>query len=217
MASNNVLRWLDGQGWLILSGSPDASSEVRAQAIGRAAADGGVAYASLGGDLADKVLSDMESLGSPAGFVVDLLTEDDETIRTKLYEAGIIVIEAGKSVTDIRSALLGAAVEGMRTAFENGALVLAEGAAASVFGEWAVVDGERIVTGLGWFKNAVVLADVTSAAESPSGKLVLAHHPNGIAVGLGKGSALALGPAGEVETWGNRQVTLALGAGFSAT
>ena len=96
MAHNNVLRWRDGRGWLVLSGWAEAGSEVRAQAIGRTAADGGVAYVSLGNDtnVAEAALLDMEDLGAASGYLVDVLSEDDETIRTKLAEASMIVIES---------------------------------------------------------------------------------------------------------------------------
>lgn len=216
MASSKVLHWLDGQGWLVLSATPGADSAVRAQALDRAAADGAVVYGSFGGDTADKALEDMESLGAPSGYVVDLLTEDDETIRTKLSEASIIVIGSNSPVEAVRSALLGAAVEGIQIAFENGAVILAEGAAASVFGSWVVLDDARITPGLAWLHRAVIIPDVTSVADSPAARSVLVSQPLGIAVGLGKGSALSLGPQGEVETWGSRRVTLVLGPGFSA-
>src|SRR5690606_13987307 len=98
MARNNVLRWQDGRGWLILSGGGADASDVRAQAIGRVSADGGVAYVSLSGAQAEKALADMEDLGAPSGYLVDVLTEDDETIQAKLSEAGLVVIEGSASV-----------------------------------------------------------------------------------------------------------------------
>lgn len=216
MAGSNVLRWLDGQGWLVLSATPEADSAIRAQVIDRAAADGAVAYVSLAADATDAILTDMESLGAPSGYMVDVLSEDDETIRTKLSEASIIVVSSGGSAEDVRSALLGSAVEGMRIAFENGAVILAEGAAAAVLGSWIVRASGDIVPGLAWFLNTVIIPDVVDAGETPTAKTVLARQPLGIAVGLGKGSALALGPQGEVETWGSHQVGVVLGPGFSA-
>jgi hypothetical protein len=171
----------------------------------------------LGGDLADEALADMQSLGARSGYIVDLFSEDDETVRTKLSEASIIVVASQGAAEDVRSALLGAAIEGMRIAFTNGAVILAEGVAASAFGSWIVRDDAPVIPGLAWFFNTVIIPDVPSATESPSAKSILVQQPHGIAVGLGKGSALALGPHGEVETWGTRLVTLALGYGFSAT
>jgi hypothetical protein len=43
---------------------------------------------------------------------------------------------------------------------------------------------------------------------------VLRDYPDAIAIGIGPGSALVLGPNGEVETWGKQQVTISLGPGY---
>jgi hypothetical protein len=216
MARNNVLRWQDGRGWLILSGGGADASDVRAQAIGRVSADGGVAYVSLSGAQAEKALADMEDLGAPSGYLVDVLTEDDETIQAKLSEAGLVVIEGSASVDDLRSSLLGAAIEGIHVAFENGAVVLAEGRAASVFGEWVAQESGALTSGLEWVQSALILPAITSISQSEIAQSALSAQPSAIAIGIGEGSALALGPDGEVETWGGRQVTIALGADYSA-
>ena len=214
MANNAILRWLDGRGWLILSASSD--DEIRALALARASADGGVAYVSMGGAAAEKTLADMEDLGAASGYLVDVLTEDDETIRQKLAEAGVIVIADGVDIASARDALMGAAISGIQDAFANGAVVLAEGASASVFGAWVMLNSSKITSGLNWLDSALILSGVTSVSESDEAKTVLNAQPAAIAVGIGRGSALALGPDGEVETWGNKQVTIALGRDYSA-
>jgi hypothetical protein len=213
MARNSVLRWLDGRGWLILSGGHDGDSEIRAQAIGRSSADGGVAYVTMGGDsaLGEKALADMDDLGAPSGYLVDVLSEDDATIQKKLADAGMIVVESGTDLSDLRSGLMGAAAEGMKTAFENGAIILVEGLSAAVFGRWVVLESGKSVSGLAWLDNALVVPGVVSVSETPT---AFNAQPSALAVGLGVGSALALGPDGELETWGRKQVTVALGPKF---
>jgi hypothetical protein len=216
MAQNNVLRWLDGRGWLVFCGGHDASSEVRALALGRASADGGVAYISFGsGELGEQALMDMEDLGAPSGYLVDVLTEDDQTIQNKLADAGIIVVESGISAAVVRSALLGAAVEGMKVAYQHGAVILAEGFSAAVFGAWITGDAASPVAGLAWFENIVVVPGITTAEQSREVQAILSSQPAAIAVGIGLDSALALGPDGEVETWGKRQVTVTLGRNYT--
>jgi hypothetical protein len=212
MAQNNVLRWHDGRGWLILSGGCDSLSDVRASTLGRASADGGVAYITLGGQsgFGEKALADMEDLGAPPGYLVDVLTEDDETITAKLSEAGIVVIEGDADLDDLRSGLIGAAIDGIQTAFQNGAVVLAEGSAATVFGAW-VLESDELTAGFEWLENSLIMPGITSIAESAIAQDVLLRQPGAIAIGIGEGSALALGPDGEVEPWGLRQVTVALG------
>ncbi|MEO8609740.1 MAG: hypothetical protein ABI690_17745 [Chloroflexota bacterium] len=213
MAQNNVLRWQDGRGWLILSGGGENLSDVRALALGRAAADGGVAYITLGSQsgLGERALADMEDLGAPPGYLVDVLSEDDETVTDMLSEAGIVVIEGGAELDDLRSSLIGAAIGGIQTAFQNGAVVLAEGSGASVFGAWVLLDSDELTAGFEWLDNGLIIPGITSIADSSLAQDVLLRQPGSIAVGIGEGSALALGPDGEVEPWGLRQVTVALG------
>jgi hypothetical protein len=213
MPSNAVLNWLDGRGWLVLSGGPDET--VRAAAIGRAAADGGVAYISLKPGAGEQALADMEDLGAPPGYLVDVLTEDDDTIRARLGEAGMIVLESADSVAEARSALLGAAAEGMLTAYQNGAVILAEGSSAGVFGAWALLENDRAVNGLDWLHATLVVPAVASLAQVPAAQAFLNQQPRAIAIGVDAGSALALGPDGELEPWGERRVTVTLGREFT--
>lgn len=218
MANNNVFRWLDGRGWLVLSGGQTQGSEVRAQAIGRMSADGGVAYITMGSGshLGERALADMEDLGAPSGYLVDVQSEDDDTIRQKLADAGLIVVESASDLSDLRSSLLGAAVDGMKTAFENGAVILAEGASISVFGAWFALEDGPITSGLEWLENGVVISGVISVADSDEAQEILKYQPSGIAIGIGAGSAFALGPDGEVETWGEKRVGVALGPAYGA-
>jgi hypothetical protein len=208
MARNNVLRWKDGRGWLILSGA--ANSDIRALALGLAAADGGVAY--LGRD-AEQVLDDMEDLGAPAGYIVDVLAEDDEAIRARLADAGMVVIGGSSSASEARSGLMGAAVGGMETAFGNGAIILAEGQSAAAFGTW-VAESNQLMSGFDWLESGLILPGVTSLGESDPARDTLNKEALAIVIGIGEGSALALGPDGEVETWGAKQVSIALGSNY---
>ncbi|MBL8154714.1 MAG: hypothetical protein JNM70_11070 [Anaerolineae bacterium] len=217
MGRNNVLRWRDGRGWLVLSGGTDEASDVHARAVGRLSADGGVAYVTFGSHIAEaeSALTDLEDLGAPSGYLVDLFAEDDETIQRHLAEAGMVVISVEADPQEVRSALLGAAVQGLLIAYENGAVILVEGSSAAVFGEWLVLPDGSIRPGLDWAQGMAVFPGIVAAAEAPSVRQFLEAQPAGIAVGIGVGSALALGPDGEVETWGLRQVTIALGPRFT--
>jgi hypothetical protein len=214
MPAQNVFSWPEGRGWLILSGGVDADDEVRAQALGRAVADGGVAYVVLSSsaETAERVLEDMEELGAPSGYLVDVNAEDDRTLHDKLADAGMIVIESGASAVDVRSALRGAAIEGIQAAYENGAVVLAEGLSAMAFGAWVVRGDGGLEGGLEWLDGSLVAPGVTQTADWARG--MLEAQPSAFAVGIGLGSALALGPDGQVETWGKREITIALGPAY---
>lgn len=218
MAGNAALRWLDGRGWLALAGDAPASDAIRARALGVAAADGGVAVVALrGADTdAEQLLADIEDLGAQAGYLVDLLAEDDTTIRAKLAEASVIVISADVDVHEVRSVLTGVAIEGIQIAFESGAVVLAEGPGAAAFGTWLVGKSGEIVAGFGWLENALIVPGATSVSESPVAQEVMRVRPAALALGIGAESALALGPDGQVELWGEQQVAIALGPDFGA-
>jgi hypothetical protein len=211
MPAQNVFRWLDGRGWLVLAGGGE-TGDIRAQALGRASADGGLACISLKGD--PLLLDDLEDLGAPSGYLVDLNTEDDKTIHDRLAEAGIIVIDSAPSVKEARSSLRGAAIEGIQQAFENGAVVLVEGVTAAAFGGWVLLSGGEVTEGLEWLENALVAPAIPDLATYA--RPVLIAQPSAIAVGIGQGSALALGPDGEVETWGEKRVTIALGNAYTS-
>ena len=218
MARSNVLRWLDGRGWLVLSGGGDELSEVRAQALWRTSADGGVAYVSLGGQnpLGERALTDMEDLGAPPGYLIDVLSEDDQTIHSKLADAGMVVIEQGANLEALHAGLLGAAVDGIQAAFQNGAVILVEGDGVMLFGAWVLTAG-GLVAGLEWVEGALIVPGITSVSESDDAQAALKTQPSALAIGIGSDSALALGPDGEIETWGQRQVTIVLGRDYHAS
>jgi hypothetical protein len=177
-----------------------------------------VAYITLGSnaDEGEQVLADMADLGAPSGYMVDILSEDDETIQSKLAQAGMVVIEAAADAAQMRSALMGAASDGIQIAFENGAIVLAEGSSAAAFGSWVLALDERIVTGLEWLEGALVVTGTSAVGASPDAQRVLRAQAEAIAVGIDDQSALALGPDGEVELWGDGQVTVALGRAYQS-
>lgn len=213
MPTRSVFHWPDGRGWIVLSGGVDPGGDIRAFAIGRAAADGGVAVVTTGGggESAERVLDDVEDLGAPSGYLVDVSSEDDATVTAKLADAGMILIEAGESAAEIKSALMGAAAEGIQTAFENGAVILAEGVSAQALGGWIVKDDGQLAAGLEWL-DGLIAPGVTSAAQW--GHDLLLEQPLAYVVGIGAGSALALGPDGQVETWGKGEVSVALGRNY---
>ncbi len=207
MPVQSVFHWLDGRGWLVFSGGQD--DEIRALALGRVAADGGVACVALSGD-PDALLDDIADLGAPSGYVVDVFGDDDQTLRDKLAQAGMVIVTGGVDPVDARGALHGAALEGIESAYSNGAVVLLEGYSASAFGSW-IVDGE-VKPGLDWLEGAAVLTGVDNAASYA--KPIFEAQPSAIAVAIMQGTALALGPDGQIETWGGREATIALGPAY---
>lgn len=215
MPRNNIFEWPDGAGWLVLSGGADPESDIRAQVLTRLQADGPAVYLALsnGTDAAEAALDDMEDLGAPSGYLVDAAAEDDATLTEKLGEASLIVIEALPTGDDARSALVGAAIDGIEAAYQNGAVILAEGQSAMVFGAWVVLKHNGLKDGFEWLPSALIGPGVTSAAVWA--RELLLTQPAAFAIGIGEGSALALGPEGQIELLGRGEVTVALGQLFA--
>ena len=209
--SEQVLRWPDGPGWLILSAGGDQSlgvmDDIRASALTRITIDGGVAYVGLNEADHDDLIEEMGDMGAPTGYFVNVRVEDDVTIRDLLAEAGMILLPAEVDVMSLRDALQGAALEGMTSALARGAVVLAEGESIRLFG----VLMQEGASGIGWLENAFVVPNVSSISEAVSAREILKSGAAEVAVGVGDGSALVLGPDRRVEVWGDGNITIALG------
>src|ERR1041385_2863589 len=114
MPQTRVIRWRDGAGWLVLSGGESETaegSEIEAETLARVPAGDPLAYVWAAGDVetADRHLATFEELGAPTGFLVDVLTEDDDTLRRQLADSGLVVIGDGPNLDGLRSGILGAA------------------------------------------------------------------------------------------------------------
>lgn len=216
MPTQTVLAWKDGAGWLILSGGNEPTGAVRAAAIEKHTGEQSLAVLSLGADptVSEAVLNDLQDLGAPTGYVVDLVMEDDETIQKQIAEAGMIVLSSDLPVAEIRSNLLGAAVAGLETAYNSGAVILAESNAATALGAY-VPTGEQVLDGLGWLERSYIAPGVTSASQSAVVQKMMSRYPDVVVAGIDIGSALALSGSGLVETLGSKQITLALGSAYT--
>ena len=112
----------------------------------------------------------------------------------------------------MRGALRGAALEGIQAAYANGAVILLEG--FSAIGVRLVADRrDEVEAGLEWLIGAAVLTGVERRGALRQADL-LRRSRRAIAVAIMPGSALALGPDGQIETWGEREVTIALGPAY---
>ncbi|HRE46973.1 MAG TPA: hypothetical protein PLD47_04550 [Aggregatilineales bacterium] len=205
------LRWRDGGGWLILRSYGDLNDPITldldTQTLTKIARGEPLAYLWAGGDIedADTHLDLLEDLGAPTGYLVDLLTEDDETITAQLKDAGLIILGDGDERT-LRSALVGAAEAALMTAFRREGVILGIGAGARVLGSLLLTHG----AGLGWVAGACILTDydLTSAGDMAA---VLLNNPGTYGIGIGAGAGLVLGGDGQIEVWGTGKVTVTLG------
>ncbi len=216
MSSASIFRWRVGAGWLVLAPTLPPDSDLRAQAVQRANHNGALAVAMLNGDLgtSEALLDDLEELGAPSGYLVDLLMEDDAAIEGRLAEASIVVLEAAADLGHAISIMSGAALRGIEQAYSRGALILAEGASALIFAAVAVDSGGVDHKGFGWLDNAILLpetSDLTTLVRP-----ILTAQPSLFALSIGSSTAMVFGPSGHVETWGAKRIVVTLGQHYSA-
>jgi len=206
-----VLKWIDGSGLLILSGGADELSDIRAQAISRIRSEGAIVYISMDESHLDDLIDDFGELGAPTGYLLNIVAEDDETIRDSLATASMIVLPSIYDASELKAMLVGAGVEGIRGGYERGAVVFAEGEAASIFGKFILSDTEQPANGLDWIENSIIMPGMSSVSESPRVHQIITAKSSAVAIGIGDGSALVLGEDGHIETWGDEGlVTVAL-------
>ncbi len=204
MTARAPFSWLDCNGWIVLSGYPDALSEIRARALNRYDGAGAIAYISLASDRGDALMDDMAELGAPAGYLVDLEASDNNEVYERLAAAGMIVIEAAPYADALGSLTTQTVSSALKVALERGALILFEGGAAAIAGEAG--------GGLNFVRNALITAPVDAFAEPELPRRNGREPKLGVVMALARGSALALGPAGRIETWGDGEVTISLPA-----
>lgn len=215
MPQHNIFQWRGGRGWLVLSGGgssadSDAASSIEAHMLGHTISQGPLAYIWAASDIetADRVMDGLRELGARTGYLVDILSEDDDTLSTQLREAGVIILGDGAQHDVLYDALPGVVMDAIDSAFQRGATVYAIGRSATLFGSFKP-RGDAFTTGLAWLAGAIVMADYM---PEKAGVLRDQVHGSGAAYGLGLGhsSAIAFGPRGEVEVWGNRAITVTL-------
>ena len=202
--------WRSGEGWLVLSGGAHPMSEIRAMALSRCNSGADIACITQADEVGDAVMDDLAELGAPTGYHIDLAEPDNNLIYEQITSAGLIVI-AAHCADSLRSALRQTAVHALKHAFSSGTLLLCEGAAASLFGEqrWSAADG--VMRGLNFVSGAVIVPAGADSGDHVA-RLVQNALPELAVIGLASGSALALGPGGQLETWGSHDVTVRLGA-----
>lgn len=204
------LKWPPSQGWIVLSGRADPLSEIRAQALSRHNASGAIAYITLADDLGDELMDDMAELGAASGYLVDLEAHDNNEVYERLSGAAMIVVDAAEQGDRLLRLLRRTAIHALKEALNRGGLLFFEGAAAALVGEFILAADNRIASGLNLLQNALVATDVSSIAGDEALRAARSELPDAIFVGLESGSALALGPEGQIEAWGERQVAISL-------
>jgi hypothetical protein len=217
MPQVNIFQWRDGAGWIVLSGGGLWESEdnlnIQTRILGRTVSQGPIVYIWAASDIetADYHMESLRDLGARTGYLVDILTEEEDILLQQLSEAGVIILGDGPKLETLRDALVGVGLRGMEEAFRQGATIYAVGQSATMMGAYQV-QGNQLVQGFNWLTNAIVKPGYDAGQVDGLRELVQ-QTPNSYGLGMGQGAALALGPYGEVEVWGNAAVTVSLNYG----
>lgn len=215
MAQNNIFRWRTGRGLIVLAGGGDWNSEdnvsITANLLSHTLSQGPIAYiwAASNIEQADEHMDLLRDLGARTGYLVDILTEEDDALSRQLSEAGVIILGEGPHGERLQQALEGAALHAIEEAYRRGASLYAIGPGAAVFGAHAV-RGAALVAGFNWLAHSIILAGYTPD-DAEQLRAWVHQHPDGYGLGLGAGAALMLGPNGELDVWGNGAITISLG------
>ena len=206
MEADGALQGPAGAGWLVLSGGNSAESRIRASVLTHAN-PGPIAYLALDGDLrvAQNTLDDLESLGAPSGYLVDCPREDESTAAELLGDASILILCQRLPAEEVVACLLGPWDELLHELYERGATLLAEGTGAAAFGQWIHSEGE-LLPALAWISATISTGEAELAPDGqPASEVHLHIRPE---------SALALGPGGLIQLWGEQDVQITLGSEF---
>ena len=219
MPQAHIFRWRSGAGWIVLSGGgswdSDEVFEIESHVLNRAHLAGPIAYVWAASDIetADRHLDALGEMGARTGYLIDIMTETDDMLISQLSEAGVIILGDGPNPLILRDGLVGPAMTGIEAAFRRGATIYAPGNTAALWGAH-ILGTDDVFEGFGWLSSAFVVPYY--ASERVDGLHAgLFTHPAHYGVGLAEGAGLALGPAAQVEVWGNRAVTVSLGQQYS--
>jgi cyanophycinase-like exopeptidase len=221
MTQAGPLRWRTGEGWLIVAGGGqrhgDLSGEIAAAALIWADLDRPMAVLPTAGGSsrgAELLLESYADLGGPEGYVVPVYDAADAQLRENcgyLVQAGLIYVADGPDALRLTRALRSSpALDALQAAFDDGAVIVAEGSGAVAVGAWlsAPSDSMPVESGLGLLENVIVQPHFVPGSSSRSLQLSLRECQTCLGLGVPDQTALALGPSGEVKSLGEEQVTV---------
>jgi len=164
---------------------------------------------------ASDLLAELEILFDVEVRRVDTTQAEMDEIRRIWLEAGVLILLGGDP--HAWKAWIGDQLfQGVpQEVLAEDCLLLALGPAAAALGTWWYdASEEPLARGLGWLLGAIVVLGEQDPGLLEAVRDQLEEQEGLHAVGLRPGSLLALGPAGEVESWGDRAPVLLLGRGW---
>ncbi len=217
------LRWRPGKGWLVLiggaSGEWSTTGAIDRAAIDAIRRDGPIAFlpaANCPPDYGESFLDHYERLGAPGGRVApinDLASARDPANADLLARASLVYIGGGDTQHLLASMTGTPSLEALASAYEAGAVIAGASAGAIAISAWGIpVDTSLgVLEGWGWLRDAIVAPHYGPADRAGALSAALAKRPHAPGLGLPDDAALALGPNGEVQEWGDARIEFVAG------
>ncbi len=222
MFQSSIFQWPEGTGWIVLSSGGNflegETEAIDSRMLTQSAADGPLVCigAANDADTTEQYLRYLTDLGGRTSYPVDIIAEDDISLNAHLSNAGIIVIGDGPNDENLYNGLHGAAIQAIRLAYEHGALIMGIGIGAEVMGQWLVRSSLKDTRpGFGWLTNSAILSGVPTDGDKQLLQGLLEDQPTAYGLGIRPRSAMAFGPGGHVELWGQQQIAISLGKSYS--
>jgi len=219
--------WRGGRGWLVLiggsSGTWPPTEPIDRAAIERMPSNAPIAFVPAAGcppDYGQSFLETYGRLGARDGHVVPVYDEAsarDPANVELLARAGLIYFGGGDT-RQLLAALTGTpALDAIASAYEAGAVICGMSAGAIALAAWGVsIDpAVGVLQGWSWVPRALVSVHHTLFRDEALAR-ALRDHPEAIGIALPEHSALAIGPDGETEQWGEAGITITPGAAYEA-
>lgn len=222
MPQRGPLTWVDGEGWLILVGGGDwrrgETDIVDAHILSLANLDRPIVALLSEGDheYAHGLIEHFTHLGGPGGEALILAGTQRQALHEPRFlsliaEAGILYLGGTQPWILARSLqqtpALAQILKGYGTL--QGLLIVGADGGAAALGAW-VARAEPVaaaIPGLGFVRSAIIAPQFTGAEEAKVLRAQLRQHPGFLGLGIPRGTALALGPEGQVESWGPSTIT----------
>jgi len=214
-----------GRGWLVLVGGA-SGHWTTTEAIDRAAIaamrrDGPITFLPAAGcepEYGTSFLAHYRRLGAPEGDVVevrDAASARDPTHARRLAEASLVYIGGGDT-RELLTIMAGSpALEALAQAHDAGAVIVGASAGAIALSAWGVPLDATVsaLEGWRWLPDTIV-SPHHEGERADRLRAAIDERPEHAGVGLPDDTALALGPEGEIETWGVARIEVVIGAEF---
>jgi cyanophycinase len=211
------------RGWLVLIGG-SSGTWPPTEPIDRAASErmnnaAPIAFVPAAGcppDYGESFLETYARLGARDSYVVPVRdnasAHDQENVRL-LQRAGLIYFGGGDTRLLLAAMAGSPALDAVASAYEAGAVVVGMSAGAIALAAYGVSLSAGVLAGWGWLTNTLVSVHHTPQRDEA---LARAHRdrPETVAIALPEHAALAVGPNGEVQEWGEPGIAITPGAEF---